>query len=80
MLQCYWFCSHLCSILPHIPSILYPKVFLIGIKDFSEKKKKINSSALSFLYSPTLTFIHDHWKNHSLDQKDHCWQSNVSAF
>ena len=23
--------------------------------------------ALSFLYSPTLTFIHDHWKNHSLD-------------
>ena len=28
--------------------------------------KSINSSALSFLYSPTLT-IHDHWKNHSLD-------------
>ena len=26
-----------------------------------------NSSALSFLYSPTLTSIHDHWKNHSLD-------------
>ena len=22
---------------------------------------------LSFLYSPTLTSIHDHWKNHSLD-------------
>ena len=40
MLQCYWFCSLLCSILPHIPSILYPEVFLIGIKDFSEKKKK----------------------------------------
>ena len=29
--------------------------------------KAINSSALSFLYSPTLTSIHDHWKNHSLD-------------
>ena len=29
--------------------------------------KSINSSVLSFLYSPTLTFIHDHWKNHSLD-------------
>ena len=28
--------------------------------------KNINSSALSFLYSPTLTSIHDHWKNHSL--------------
>ena len=24
--------------------------------------------------------IHDHWKNHSLDQTDFCWQSNVSAF
>ena len=30
--------------------------------------------------SPTLTSIHDHWKNHSLDQTDLCWQSNVSAF
>ena len=29
--------------------------------------KSINSSALSFLYSPTVTFIHDHWKNHSSD-------------
>ena len=29
--------------------------------------KTINSSVLSFLYSPTLTSIHDHWKNHSLD-------------
>ena len=42
--------------------------------------KSINSSALSFLHSPTLTFIHDHWKNHGLDQTDLCWQSNVSAF
>ena len=29
--------------------------------------KSINSSVLSFLYSPTLTSIHNHWKNHSLD-------------
>ena len=29
--------------------------------------KSINSLALSFLHSPTLTSIHDHWKNHSLD-------------
>ena len=29
--------------------------------------KSINSSVLSFLYSPTLTSIQDHWKNHSLD-------------
>ena len=29
--------------------------------------KSINSSGFSFLYSPTLTSTHDHWKNHSLD-------------
>ena len=28
--------------------------------------KSINSLVLSFLHSPTLTSIHDHWKNHSL--------------
>ena len=27
-----------------------------------------------------LTSIHDNWKNHSFDQIDHCWQSDVSAF
>ena len=32
--------------------------------------KSINSSALSFLYSPALTSIHDHWKNHSFDETD----------
>ena len=42
--------------------------------------KSINSSVLSFLHNPILTSIHDHWKNHSLDQMDLCWQSNVSAF
>ena len=29
--------------------------------------KSISSSALSFLYSPTLTSMHDCWKNHSFD-------------
>ena len=29
--------------------------------------KNINSSALSFLYSPPLTSVHDYWKNHSFD-------------
>ena len=28
--------------------------------------KSINSSALSFLHGPTLTSIHDYWRNHSL--------------
>ena len=29
--------------------------------------KSINSLALSFLYSPTLTSLHGYWKNHSFD-------------
>ena len=42
--------------------------------------KNVNSSVLSFLYSPILTPIHDYWKNHSLDYTDLCWQSNISTF
>ena len=34
----------------------------------------INSSVLSFLYSPTLTSIHDYWKNHTSDLVDLCRQ------
>ena len=30
--------------------------------------------------SPTLTSIHNYWKNHSFVYMDLCWQSNVSAF
>ena len=29
--------------------------------------KSINSLALSFLYSPTLTSVHNYWKNHRFD-------------
>ena len=40
-----------------------------------------SSKASIFQHShPTLTSIHHHWKNHSLDQTDLCWQNNVSAF
>ena len=44
------------------------------------KFESINFSVLSFLYGPTLTSIHDSWKNHSFDYMDLCQQSNVSAF
>ena len=42
--------------------------------------QKHHSLALSFLYSPTLTSIHDYWKNQGFDYMELCWQSNVSAF
>ena len=40
--------------------------------------KSINSLALSPLYSPTLTSIHDYWKNHRFDYMDLCQQSNIT--
>ena len=42
--------------------------------------ESISSPALKLLYGPTLTSIHDSWKNHSFDQIDLCWQSDVSVF
>ena len=37
------------------------------LKSLLQHHLSINSSALSFLYSLTLTSIHDYWKNHSFD-------------
>ena len=42
--------------------------------------ESISSSALSLLYGPTLTSLHDYWKNHSFEYMGLGWQSNVFAF
>ena len=47
---------------------------------FSSTTVSKSSSVLSLLYSPTLTSIHDYWKNDSFDYMDLCLQSNVSVF
>ena len=39
----------------------------------------INSLALSLLNGPTLTSVHDYWKNHSFDYRDLCGQSDVNS-
>ena len=41
------------------------------LKSFSPlaQFKSINSLVLNYLYSPTLTSIHDYWKNHSLTRQ-----------
>ena len=58
------------------PSNEYSGLILVGSpccpRDSQESSpkpqfKSINSSALTFLYCPTLTSIHDYWKNHSFD-------------
>ena len=38
-----------------------------NLKVFSITVESISSSVLNFLYSPTLTSIHDYWKNHGFD-------------
>ena len=42
--------------------------------------KSINSLVLSFLYSPTLTSIHDYWKNHSFHYIDLCQQKEERMY
>ena len=37
--------------------------------------KSFNSSVLGFLYCPTLTSIHNYWKNHIFDYMDLCQQN-----
>ena len=60
--------------------------FRSGLFDLTQESsptpqfKSINSLVLSFLYGPTLTSIHDYWKNHSFDCMDLCQKSDVSAF
>ena len=49
---------------------------LCSLRDSQESSptpqfKSINSLALSLLYGPTLTSIHDHWKNNSFDYEVH---------
>ena len=58
------------SVLPMNIQGCFP-LWLIGLISLQSSPtsqfKSINSSALSFVYGPTLTSIHDYWKNHSFD-------------
>ncbi|KAB0361751.1 hypothetical protein FD754_005907 [Muntiacus muntjak] len=42
--------------------------------------QSLSAVILDFLHNPTLTSIHDHWKNHSLGQMDLCWQTLSQLF
>ena len=52
----------------------WPKywTFSFSISPSNEYSGLINSLLFSFPYSPTVTSIHDHWKNHSLELMDLC--------
>ena len=71
----YWSCSF--SIIPskEIPGLISFRMDWLDLLSVqgtlksspTPQFKSINSSALSLLHRPTLTSIHDYWKNHSLD-------------
>ena len=48
------------------------------LQHHSSKASILQHSA--FFFGPTLTSIHNYWKNNSFGWMDLCWQSNVSAF
>ena len=52
---------------------------LKGLLQYHSSKTSILQCS-AFFYSPTLTSIHDYWKNHSFDYMDLCQQSGISAF
>ena len=70
----YWSCSFNISPSNEHPGMISFRMdwldVLATLRDSQESSptpqfKSINSSALSFLYNPTLRSIHDYWKNHS---------------
>ena len=70
----YW--SFSCSIIPskEHPGLISFRMDWLDLlavqgtlKSLLQQFKSINSLALSFLHSPTLTSLHDHRKNHSLN-------------
>ena len=60
------------------------KNLLLGRKVMTNLDSIFKSTIQFFCTQPslwsTLTSVHDYWKNHSLDYKELCQQSNVSAF
>jgi len=49
-------------------------------KGLSRVFSSINSLALILLYGPTLTSVHDYWKNHSFGNMDLCWTFSTFGY
>ena len=76
-----YYSIHFCACLQFSIVIHFKSLFSVKAESSPATQfESINSSVLSLLYGPTLTSIHDYWKNHSFDYMDLCWQSDVSTF
>ena len=73
------------SVLPNNIQSWFP-LGLTGLSSLLSKglwrvfSSTINSLALRLLHGPTLTSLHDCWKNRSFDYMDLCHQNDVSVF
>ena len=81
----YWSFSFSISLSSEYSGLIFFRIDwfdLLAVQGTSQASQfeSINSSVLSLLYGPTLTFIQYYWKNDSFDYVDLCWQSDVSAF
>ena len=61
-------------------SLLSKGLSKVFFKTQTSQFKSINFLMLRFLYGPTLTSMHDYWKNYSFDRMDFCQQSDISSF
>ena len=56
---------------------------LLAVQGTLKSLLQHHSSKTSILWCSGFFIVqlsHDYWENHSLDEKDLCWQSNVSSF
>ena len=70
---------------PGLVSLRTDWLDLLAVQGTLKSLLQHHSSKASILrhwvfFTVQLLSIHDYWKNHSLDQTDLCWQSNISAF
>ena len=69
-----------CNEHPGLISFRMDWLDLLAVQGTLKSLLQHHTSKASILQCSAFFTIHDHWKNHSLDQMDLCWQSNVSAF
>ena len=72
-----WFSLGLTGLISLRPRTLRSLLQHHNSKASFEKKKSIIYSVLSFLYGPTLTFVHDYWK--TIDLTIHIFVSKVTS-
>ena len=83
----YWICSFSISPSTEHPGLIFRMDWLdlLAVQGTLKSLLQHHSSKASILWfsaflTVQLSHPYMHWKNHSLDQMDLCWQSNVSVF